>query len=438
MAAYILKLGSLDLSDYVRIDEQVMPYDGDAPEPQFVRSPLRDGGRLSAVDLDLEERAFPLFLSGPDAQVAHDLQVKLTAELLKVPALLLEWHLGGVQQSTFYDVEFGRFEPEFEMRRSQAGWHAGTLRLFTQPYGHFNTTRLIATAQATNNHVIDAPIASGVLAKDVPAVMQAVVTSATGPRTSTLAVAALPHPSYLAQFAAPSFVEVMAGATQRTGFSGAANDTALSVPVYNAGATTIPLFVAQLPIASVYGGRNRCIGFFRKQITKEVYVSAKDHFGNAIGATQVVPSSMAQFFALDLGVLSIPDPHPAGPPIHKLRIYGGVAASSGFAASPGFHISDVVVLPEDSTVLFNDTAVGTGWRFWNVDGIINRPWLSASGAASTISQWEWGNQRGAIPQLAPGPGRIAVLAGSVDDGTRVANDAFSVTVSVKERVRFAR
>lgn len=151
--ALTLKLGSLDLSTYARLNpgDGFDPTDRDYLEPGFSDSPVGEGQALVSVDTRNKELVFPLWLKGANQtkQQAHVLIQRINRELA-TPNIMVEWQDDGASNSTFYDVEFGRVEQEFNYRAGVKGMVSLTLRVWVRPWGHNATAlRTVATTAAT-------------------------------------------------------------------------------------------------------------------------------------------------------------------------------------------------------------------------------------------------------------------------------------------------
>src|SRR5690606_29602987 len=64
-------------------------------------------------------------------------------------AQTLEWRPEGATNSTFFDVVSARWEPAYDYRRQSVLLASGTLRVWTKPYGHAGTSRIVGTAAAS-------------------------------------------------------------------------------------------------------------------------------------------------------------------------------------------------------------------------------------------------------------------------------------------------
>lgn len=355
MASFILKIGSLDLSAYVRAQDGdgLEPYDGDVVDFQFAVSPLTDGGHVSLESAGVAERIYPLFLNERSVASVRTLEQQITRELARAPErALLEWRPPGSSQSTFYDVEAGRFEPTYNLRRDEAGWLAGALRIWTGPYGETGTEALVATALGSGPMLtVSAPSLAG----DIPALLSAAISTPSAVPTDgrIIGVSVLSSPSYVPEFRAASLTDRAAAATLRAE-SGAVASNYLAVPVGRAGASGV---AAKVPLGgpTPYTGANRVLALARVDpnlgLPREIGVVALDVFGEAIGPTAI--ATTPDWALVDLGVLNI-DPDLPGPTDLRLSLVAGGLATLGAGASTPFHVTDVFVLPEAETAFLAD------------------------------------------------------------------------------------
>lgn len=269
------------------------------------------------------------------------------------PTAEVRWQDTGASEVTYLDKLAGRFEPDHNYRRGAHDWQNGMVRLWTEPYGHTGTERLVATG-AGSGCLLEVAVPS-ILQGDVAALLDVRITAGdTVPSAGRrVAFAVLPHPSYSADFPAASIGDRMGGAAL-TGASGADGSQYLGLPV---SPTTASGIAAQVPlqIPTVYAGRNRVFALARSAIVGGVAMRMFDPFGNPLGPTAVA-SAMDSWALLDMGVLTVPS-GPV-PTTFKLPLVVGGASRGALPpqvlASPGFHLNAVYLLPEDSTVLVND------------------------------------------------------------------------------------
>lgn len=432
----VLKLGTLDLSDYIGLQKEdgFDPFDPDYKEPQFGTSPLREGGVHLGDTVGLREMVWPLKLKATSKDALHALEQQIVREGDREDQRV-EWRDAGATASTFFDIAATRWEPEFHYWRGQKNRVNGVLRVWVQPYGHTATARLIASAALGNsvaqlNHLQRVNVPSGAIAGDIPALLDVRVKPGTVP-TREVAVSVLPHASYQPQVSATQLTNLLAGATTRLNQTGPALGSYVEIPLVNNGNQQI-IARANLPIPSTYLGRNRVLAFIRNGFTRNLHVHARDYARERIGPTVVLAGSQSDFDVVDLGVLSV---EAMGPSSQYVEILAGMSASVGYAATRPLDLQDVVVLPEDQTALAQSTELLAGYYF-HFDGSRGQSWQGDT--SDSFYRTLTGRQRGRIPGLPGGqPGAVTALAlDTVAPGK--GNHLMSTSVKVRERFSFAR
>lgn len=364
-ATFIVKLGGLDLSQYCRMnpDDKLDPYSAHFVEPAFADTPFSDGQVLISTTVNNREQMFPMFLR--DTTTLKDALHALIQSINNAAAvkpLVLEWRDAGASASTFYDVAFARFEPDFNFRRSTHGYGAGVLHVYTTGYGHTGTTRVTATAAGTGIF-LSVPIAS--VAGDAPALLDTtIVSGAVVPSLGRIvALAPITNPSYAALIPAASLTDLQAGASL-TGASGAQGSQYLALPVSPTGGASGIACKVPLPNPTIAGGDNRILAVVKAGIDAGVAINALDPYGNAMGATSV--ASMSQGWGLvDLGVCRLPTV--GFPTLPKISILAGALWASGASgplilASPaGLALNEILCLPDKNmTLLYERGVAGPG------------------------------------------------------------------------------
>lgn len=149
--ALVLKIGSLDLSSYLRVahDEGLDPTDSAFSELQFTGSPAFSEGQTGVGEaLGNREQVYPLIVKADSATALHQLIRNINLALVK--GAQVEYNADdSVNSSTFFDLEGGKFEAEYQFWITKANRTRGTLRLSVRPFGHTGTTRIIASVSAT-------------------------------------------------------------------------------------------------------------------------------------------------------------------------------------------------------------------------------------------------------------------------------------------------
>lgn len=355
--SFTLKLGSLDLSSYVRVapGEGLDLAAGGFLEPAFSESPLLDGQYLSNVDVQNKQLAWPLFLNAADKDALHSLIRQIKEEENKPGRLRVEWADKGATNSTFFDVEFVRFEPDFNFRRQEHSYMGGTLRIWVRPYGHTATSRIIATGVATGV-VLTVPIPSAISGDHAALLDGRVNVGSYVPQTGRIvALAALPNASYVPDHPAASFTSLMSGASL-TGASGAAGSQYMALPVSPTVASGYAMKLS-MAVPSLYAGANRVFAVARSTLSEGVAVRAfEDLTGFPLGPTTIASSS-TNWGLIDLGVLRVPTV--ANVPARIAIAAAGLSPASGVPAASVYatqalHVNRLVTLPEKSLTAFVD------------------------------------------------------------------------------------
>lgn len=352
-ATFIFKLGGLDLSSYCRMnpDDKFDVYGAPWLTPAFTETPYADGQPLISTTVGNREQMIPLFLREASKDLLHQL-VRSINVAANVRPLAAEWRDDGASASTFFDVAFLRFEPDFNFRRSQHGYAAGILHVWVAGYGHTGTIRVAGTAAGTGVF-LSVPMPS--IGGDAPALMDTTITA--GAVVPTLgrivAVAPISHPSYSALIPAASLLEAQPGATL-VGASGAQGSQYLALPVSPTGGASGIACKVPLQNPTIMGGDNRILAVVESGITGGIGITALDPYGNIMGATAV--ASMSDGWGIvDLGVCRLPTVgFPTRPELSLLAgaLWASGAAGPAIFASPaGLAINEIIVLPDKNLTL---------------------------------------------------------------------------------------
>lgn len=310
---YTLKLGSVDLSNYIRLnaDDGFDPYDQDGfDEPAFSGAPFAEGHPLTNVDAGNREMSWPLYLNTASKDTLHALITQINNEIANPTAspLRVEWKDIGASNSTYYDVTYARFDPNFNYRRGSKNWLAGTLHIFcAPPFGHTATERILASVfTATQPNMVASLIGVGSSVQgDVPAQARVTVTmsgsQAPGPAGRGLVTAALPASGYIPFISAASFVNLHPSAGV-FGASGAPGSQAIYRHPYGDSGRIAQVGLGVTP----YAGRNRVFaavlpGAYHIPLT----LAAIDQAGQSLGPTAIAYRADG-WQMVDLGVVSVP------------------------------------------------------------------------------------------------------------------------------------
>jgi hypothetical protein len=465
--ATILKIDGYDLQPYLRVGEGegFDPMDPDRRQPQFAEAGLTEGQPLVSINEDNGEFVIPVHLNPAKSgggfpstrQGLNDLVIDLNRRL--AVAQQIEWADDGLTASTYYDIEFVRFEPEYKFRRAGAKWLSGTIRAWTKPYGHTGTTRLVGSVSASGPIVNIGAVPS--IRGDVAARAQFDVKVATLPGPAFVLAGILPHASYRVEHT-PSVLEVdpsphtgfgirtgtvsvSSGAVASRYMAFAVSATRANVEMVGGGGDTSGFtFRINLPIPTTYTGRNRVLVMARSRTSNGYYIVMKDKYGNALGPTVVATNQ--DWAIYDLGVFN-PDGIPRIASEFVNVVAGGIATNaSGVAntliASPGFLVTDVFTVPDETSVVVAEAAAENQMRTFTFDGVNNRIYSATSVTKGVVPMSQY--QRGGVPLVPPSgaAGFFAIAAQTgVDDfsspGARTMG-TIVLGVSLQERFTYGR
>lgn len=449
---FTLKLGSVDLAPYLRVgnDEGFDPYDsGGFEEPAFIDNPFGEGQGLANVDSRNREMAWPLYLNASTKDALHDLVGDINREIrYAARPLRVEWKDQDASASTFFDVEFARFDPNFRVRPSAQGWLAGVLRVWCKPYGHTGTYRVVGTrAPAVGFATFPMPSLAGDIGAHLHVTVGASYQSVqyTEDAWNGVVIAKL-RPDQKTFFGAS---EIFYSQGSITAASGAIGTAAVVRTVGTAGGG-VDFRFSLSPTA--HAGRNRVLllyNFTASRVATAVLYRA-DAIGSypdvSVGETGQMPgySAFPPWRTLDLGEVYL---DPAVQSATQWFI-GNVSIPSGAAPTPILLINGVAVLPEDHTLVVRDAlrepepnmAGGAATYEVSPSGALRRS------APSGLAIWENGPESpvdayvvGALPDVDPGASSAILVARlPLGAGEHPPNLPFGAEVAVRERFTFAR
>jgi hypothetical protein len=365
--AAILKIDGFDFYQYVRVapGEGLDPASPGFQEPQFGETVTDDAQPLISVNERNKEMAWPVHLNAASKDALHDLLIDINKRLSN--AVQVEWRDDGATASTFYDVVFARFDPDYNYRRGQRNWLSGMLRIWVKPYGTSGTYRLIAsTISPSWGRPVFLPATSG-LDGDVPAkmhILHYVGGVGTYSATAFQGISVMPTTAF-GFFSAASInmdnVATVVGATTAIGsqalwsiLSGGGVLTQ-GFSIYTSPSITLggPITINNL---SVPPGRNRVLGVLRANATNAasaIAMVAYDYDGDAICATQTISPS-CNWQLVDFGIFTQPTQVPSAP--EYAQVYGSFAPVGAMAGSARLEVAGMYVLPEESTIITKVTS----------------------------------------------------------------------------------
>lgn len=457
--APLLRINDLDLSSHLRVHhgEGLAPSDPDAVQPQFAGSPaFREGQSHVGEAVGNYEHVYPLLLDAPTRQALNALVAQINREL-KRGSRVEYAHDSSVDEISYFDLEAGTLEVEYQYFLASHGVTRATLRLTTRPFAHSGTYRsVIPSAEASS---ISVRLATGIVGD------RAAVT-----RFFWRAGSQLPSDRQIFAWgvhAEPS-ARLVATAAQFTfqhggtvvGASGAVASAYAGVGM----PTNVSANDEVVRITTPPPGRSRLYAVLRSGLFPATALRLYAEHGGVVdsyetaGPTVIATQSTSGKWQLaDFGEVNIPSSHPsAGVPSYGpdllVTIRGRVpSGASHITASQALHISGVIFQPLNVSagVVFNPTAYTPhfkGLRAGDILGAYEHPDLYAYSSRSTVDRVSvnlTANIRGHPPRLPPvgsggnaTPMSVIAFGGDVGDFKPVDNAGWSL--DVRERWRFLR
>lgn len=469
--AAVFKIDGYDLYPYLRVapGEGFDPIDADKVNPIFADSGLSEGQPLIAINEDNGEFVVPVHLnpaksSGSFAstrQGLNDLIVDLNKRLSV--AARVEWQDEGATNSTFYDIQFARFEPEYNFRRAGGRWMSGIIRIWTKPYGHTGTSRLVGTGATVNNFVTITSVPS--IAGDVRAVMWdskmffRSSASYANPSGYFAALSVIPSghipvnvqfavgPTQIADTSIPSTLAFGRQPWKNSGPTSSLSEVNFASATVAALSTAIDgmrfRLIAVGRVGPVSGNTLAVSGTY---LIYAKYTSASVLLG-PVQAIGVPTSSSATPFgwqAIDLGVWQKPNASAAAGGNGAVSLMAAITTVSTVAssnASATFDVAGVMVLPEDDTAVWSEGLGISGYMGPNATAGLN---FVEDVAALNNNLPITSLQRGRMPRIPVGTRAVQVAAVwlPINKGgaatPALLNDPVALDVRVVERFRFGR
>lgn len=444
MPAFVLRFGSLDLSPYLRVgnDEGFDPYDGGGfEEPAFIDNPFGEGQGLSNVDSRNREMSWPLYLNATTKDGLHTLVRQINQEIrYAVRPLRVEWKDQDASFSTFYDVEFARFDSVFKMRPSAQKWLAGTLRVWTKPYGHTATERVIATVTGTGGFSVFAiPSAAGDIDAQLKVGLSSPSFAISGNRPQDAIISILPY-QWQSVFNAATIAQV--GNASLIGASGAVGSQVGRGMVAGGGQIT---WVATLTCPTALEDRSaRILAAIRTPSAVAGNAQFFVHLlgqaaGFAAGTPTVLftPSAANEWTLLDLGVLRPPVGIGNSFPI-------GIIAGQPTSAN-GTRVVDLMTilsLPETTTLVSHETeSFGNGF----LGNSATRTFDDANDVYTRHSDQDFYTRgglkqflRGQMPRVTPGASQQMLVGQFTAGPATPPAHVINADIAIRDRFTFAR
>lgn len=495
--ALVFKVNGRDLSSYLRVNhgDGLDPAPGEFMDPQYAGSAAMGEGQFFVGDaVNNSAKVFPLILKAATTDLLYQLIRDIRADLAK--GNQVEYRSGGASASTFFDLEGGVLDPDFEFWLDQGKRCRATLTIHTRPYGHTGTTRLLASTVGTGAINV---LASG-LSGDMDAVARITVGMATKAYNSPLVLYGVKHPVpsgwspewrgasiSLATSIPNNNGEFNGYATAARSLVGASGAMASQYVAFGLAAATNYSVNAQLgefnlpPLSHV--GKHRIIAGVRSYLSVPSAKPELSLYFDPVGNVRFSPSAMQKtgktslrkaalsgasggFNLVDFGEINVPTSSASAAPFAMFGYSGAslvAAASTGGAnASYPIQIEGLYLIPADKAigVFVHPKSVGSA--------PINTYWAVATGRGGTSTLtldgvdrsvfYRSGSSadpavnglRGDFPNIpaTPSAARVVVLAAGQENPVYfdtanpiinwVAHDPVSVGIEVRERFTYLR
>ena len=419
--AILLRVNGRDLSGYLRPqhDQGLDPASSETvKQPEFGGSlALGDGQPHIRDAAGNREWDVPVILKAASVDALHELDRAINADLFR--GAQVEFRPDGATLSTFFDLEAGRLDVDYQHFLVRQGYLRCMLRLWTRPFGHTATARAVASAVGSGPLAF---LATGVLG-DQLADVNWHVHGAT--RTLDTVLIGAAGASYV--FVHPAASIVSGGAV--AGASGAIGSQ-YAVPAAGGSQLFFESFAAAL--APAYEGQHRMLVVYQHPATIAIHGAYSGAAGDVANLPTVLlpaaPTASGWRLA-DLGEISLTGGATGGPArTANIRAFGPVASC---------RINAVLLLPSDRAMIGLATSADTpGFMARNVPEVD-----FYCGDASTRTTGR--PMRGAPPKIAPtgspvasGPRRLFAFAFNRDDVR--GNEPLSASVTVRERFAYFR
>lgn len=366
-------------------------------------------------------------------------------------AVQVEWRDDGATKSTFFDVLFARFDPDYNYRRAQVNYLSGVLRIWVKPYGHTGTYRLVGSRAGNASFGFPMFLGASGIQGDVPARVKIEMSTATlaagSPRSShgslhgfsvmaTWAHGFIPAASLYAAAGVPvPFLATLRGATHAIGsqsISWATDGTTAELEM--GGLFTSPQTASSILVPP---GRHHIIAVVRTIGTNAIANAgtiafvAENYAGEQLGPTQCLQASM-HWTPLDVGIYTSVATNSAQ--WHGFNISAGKTTVSG--ASWGWECCGVFILPENNTLVSDPDH--DYLNVFRAIGSTGRVEIELSGLSSGVCMEPDNGWIGNVPRIDPSSATQKLMAFAIHRNSDVVRTYGGVSWHAQERFTYAR
>lgn len=372
-----------DLTAYNRLahGDGHEPASADSFDPQFTGpSALGEGQSFVGNSLGNVAMSFPLILDAANTDALYQLIRDIRTDLVK--GNTVEYRSGGASQSTFFDMESGKLEPNFEFWLDQNARCRAQLTIWRRPYGHSGTSRVIASAVGTGPMMVTATGVLGDGSAQANLRFRPVATSNTN-LTGIVWGIKNPVPSGFNPFWGALRIETEAyefypGATTVSATSlasGRINNQYRAVNpanIVSLGTSQNPVFDIYIP-GRTFGGRYRVLANARMRATfsqsssrVEAVLRAFSDLG-MIGETRKDMKDLPDWSPIDLGEITIPSTGTTSLNL-ILSVQHSASPVGALTATYPFQVDGFTLVPLDKSAGMISTGSGLSM---NASGLIH-------------------------------------------------------------------
>lgn len=348
-----LVVNGRDLSEFTRVHdgEGLDPADGDFWEPTFSGVPAFTEGAEHVSDaVGNREFIFPLLLDAASRTALHQLIRDINGDLTN--GAQVEFATDSADSSTFFDLERGRLEIEYQYMLSVHNTLRALLRLWTRPYGYTGTARLVASHGAIGTPIATQSLihfpATGLLGDaDALGKLEVRVGSKVASTGRVIAYGVHRSASFNPQFHASDGRSEAQASTVVTGASGAIASKFWDIPVSPTTASGVA-YTAYLTPPEAHVGRHRVLGIMRSRLDQSLTIWGRDTFGAPLGPTAQASSMDATRWGIvDIGEINVPvrASGQEAVPTQKIELIVGGASGAGVTASKGLQLQALTLVP---------------------------------------------------------------------------------------------
>lgn len=393
----------------------------------------------------------PLLLNAASTDALHTLVQTINSHLFQCAQVAFKPQ--GATNTTYFDLEAGRLDPHWDLYIDNAGFLQATLNLWTRPYGHTGTTRVVASVAPATYSPSAGPIVFPVtgVSGDINALANVGINWSTA--TTPAGGGFIPRFVAYGFHKSPSYMPVRIPSTTIVGGGSVIGASGAIASLYLAMPSRLAVTDILTP-SGAFGGRHRLLVVFRANMspaTSPLYASLYQNglVIQTIGTyVPTVVGSNGAWQIADLGEFTVPDV-PSGPVSNAATVTVQVFAENNGAsrvASFAYHLNALVYIPLDiSAAVVNEPltagAAASAWGPGETIDIRSTPNVTVAQKNASITLRYGVSARGGAPQLPPtaiASGPLTGIALFGDPANFIGNNIIGASVEVRERFSYLR